>query len=221
MDIKKRRNVISAPVSKQQVIEMLRIALIVFLTGFIVIIGVYLVSVIKKVPPGFMTIDPLQTAEFPWYTGFLSNLGAILWSISIGCTFSGAILLANNRPIAHFLIATGTLSILLVIDDMFRLHDSLLLFRLHIPEYFTIFSYGLIIIIYLFSFYRVILSDISFLLLAGALLFFGASIIFYIVTLNSSVETFIKDSIKFIGIALWLTYNYVFVVRMSKQLRSG
>jgi len=221
MNIKKWRNVISDYLLKHPVIKMLVISLVVLLVGIIVVIGIYLVSVIKKVPPDFMTIDPLQTTEFPWYKGFLSNLGVILWSISIGCTFSAAILLANNRPIAHFLIATGTLSIFLVIDDMFRFHDSFLLYRLHIPEYFTILFYGLIIFIYLFSFYRTILSDISFILLVGALLFFGISIVFYIVTINSSVGTFIKDGIKFIGIAFWLMYTFIFVDHKNQQRRSG
>jgi hypothetical protein len=221
MDIKKRITMILAPISKQQLKHMVWISLFVFFITIIVIIAAYLVSVIKEVPPGFMTTDPLQTAEFPWYTGLLSNLGVILWSVSIGCAFSIAILLPNNRQVAHFLIATGTLSIVLVIDDMFRLHDSFFLSRLNIPEYFTFFIYGLILSIYLVSFYRVILSDISFILLTGALLFFGASIILDMFTPYSSIETFIKGSLKFIGIALWLTYNFVFVVRMSKQMKSG
>jgi hypothetical protein len=165
-----------------------------------------------------MTSDPLQTAEFPWYTGFLSNLGIILWSISIGCAFSSAMILPNNRQVARFLIATGMLSILLVIDDMFRIHDSILPSLLHIPEFLTFIAYGLLIAIYLFSFYRIILSDASFLLLAGALLFLGISIVFDMVSPYSSMETFIKDGLKFIGIALWLTYNFVFVAQMSKQM---
>jgi hypothetical protein len=211
MDIKKQDNAILAPVTKQQVRQMLWILLLVISSTIIVIISVYLVSVIKGVPPGFMSTDPMQTAEFPWYTGFLSNLGVILWSVSIGCAFSIAILLlSNNRQVAHFLFATGTLSIVLVVDDMFRLHDSFLPSRLSVPENFTIFIYVFIIAIYLFSFYRIILSDISFLLLAGAFLAFAASIIFDMVT-------FIKDGLKFIGITLWLTYNFVFVVRMSKK----
>ncbi len=200
---------------------MILISLSVFLTAFIVIIGVYLVSVIKKVSPDFMTTDPLQTANFPWYTGLLSNLGVILWSISLGCSFLGAILLSNDSKIGRFLIVTGIITAVLVTDDMFRLHDSFLRSRFHIPEFLSFFTYGLLIAIYLFSFYRIILSDVSFLLLAGALLFFGISIVFNMVIPYSSVEAFLKDSMKFIGIAMWLTYNFVFVVRMSKQMRSG
>jgi hypothetical protein len=216
MEIKNWINLILAPISRQHVKQMLWILLFVLFATIIIIIGVYLVSVIKKVPPGFMTTDPLETAEYPWYTGFLSNLGAILWSVSIGCAFSSAFIITNNRQVAPFLIATGTISIVLVLDDMFRLHDSFFPSRLHIPEYFTIFIYSLLVVIYLFSFHRVILSDISFLIFAGALLFFGASRIFAMVTPYSSIETFIKDSLKFMGIALWLTYNFVFVVHMSK-----
>jgi hypothetical protein len=221
MDIKKRNNVILEPISKQKVKPILWIFLFVFFATMIVILGTYQVSVIKEVPPGFMTTDPLQTAEFPWYTGFLSNLGVILWSISIGCAFSSAIILPNNRQVAHFLIATGTLSIVLVIDDMFRLHDSILPSILHVPEFLTFFAYGLLITIYLLSFYHIILSDVSFLLLAGALLILGVSIVYDMVSPYSSMETFIKDSLKFFGIALWLAYNFVFVVRKSKQIRSG
>ena len=216
MESKNWFNQILESISRHQGKQMLWISLFVLFATFIVIIGVYLVSVIKKVPPGFMTTDSLQTAKFPWYTGFLSNLGVIVWSISIGCCFLGAILLSNNRQAAHFLIATGTLSIVLVMDDMFRLHDGLLPSRLHIPEFISYFAYGLVFAIYLFSFYHIILSDISFLLLAGSLLFFGASIIFGMVTPYSSVQTFIKDSLKFIGIALWVTYIFIFVVHISK-----
>jgi hypothetical protein len=220
MDNKKRINVSFAPSSKRNVNQIVWILLFVFLATGIVIVGAYLVSVIKEVPPGFMTSDPLQTAKFPWYTGFLSNLGVILWSISIGCAFSSAMILPNNRQIANFLIATGTLAIVLVIDDMFRLHDSILPSLFHIPEFVSFFAYGLVIAIYLFSFYRIILLDASFLLLAGALLFLGVSIVYDMVSPYSSMETFIKDGLKFIGIALWLTYNFVFVARMSRQMQA-
>jgi len=33
----------------------------------------------------------------------------------------------------------------------------------------------------------------------------------------TSIEKFIADSIKFIGIAFWLTYNFVLVVRTKNN----
>lgn len=209
--------VLLALISKQQLAQIGKLPFIVFLTALLIIFGVYLMSIITKVPPDFMTQDPIQTAKFPWYTGFLSNLGIMLWSVAIGCIFSCAILLPNNRQKVWFLIATGALSTVLALDDMFMLHEVFLPQKLHIPEEISFLTYGLIIAIYLFYFFRDIFSDISFLILAGALLFFGASMIMNVVVPYSSLGAFIENSIKFIGIAFWLAYNFVMGVRITKK----
>ena len=217
MDNKKRINEALARTSKQQLVQICELLFFVFLAAVLVIFGAYLLSKFAKVPPYFMTEDPLQTAKFPWYTGILSNLGVILWSVAIGCSFLGAILLSANRQKFWFLIASGALSTVLAVDDMFMLHDHVLPHRLHIPEKILYLSYGLIIVIYVFYFFRDIISDKSFVILGSALLFLGTSMVMDAAIPYTSLEKFIADSIKFIGIAFWLTYNFVLAVRMKNN----
>jgi hypothetical protein len=216
---KKQRIVGFAHVSKQQLAQVWKVLLLVFLAAFLLIFSSYLMSIFVKVPLDFMAGDPLDTAHLPWYTGFLSNLSVMLWCVAIGCSFTGALIVFNHQRKTWFLLVNGFLSTVLAFDDMFMLHEGLLPYRFHIPEFISIFVYGLIITIYLFYFFQDIFSDISFLILVVALLFFGASLVLEVILVNSSVKIFMKDSCKLIGIAYWLTYNFVTAVRLvNKQM---
>jgi hypothetical protein len=212
----KLKELFTLSIDRKQHKLLLWISLTTLIIALACIVGVYLVGVLKNVPPGFMTEDPLQTAKFPWYTGALSNLGIILWSISIGCAFTGAILAIKKPHKFQFMIVSGVLSSILVVDDMFMLHDGFLRYSLHIPERPIFLAYGLIFVVYTLYFLRDILSDDSFLILFVALLFLGSSMVIDAVIPYSSLETFIEDGIKFIGITFWAAYFLTAAVRFNK-----
>jgi hypothetical protein len=200
--------------SKIQRLQILKVLLVVLLSSFIIIGGMYVVSIVKKVPPEFLTEDPLGTANFPWYTGALSNLGVIFWSIALGVSATGVFLFRSKTKAVNLLIGNTVLTAILDLDDMFMLHESFLKYRLHIPEFASYMFYILIILIYLAFFYRVILSDNSFLLLAGMLVFLGFSMGFDSFSFGLNIGVFLKSSMKFVSIALWMAYNFVFLIRV-------
>lgn len=218
MNIPKLQNLKTSPEPKRQVIQIWVLQFLVLLATLAVITGVYQMSIMAEVPPSFMTTDPLHTANFPWYTGILSNLGVMMLFITVGCTLAGAVLLNNDRQKIAFLISSGVLSALLAFDDMFDVHH-ILGDKLGIPEGISYFTIGVFIISYLVCFYRKIFFDTSFSIVVIALLFFGASMVMNALGQLSSEQVFIKDSAKFAGMVFWSLYFLVRVTRMKDKQR--
>lgn len=216
MNNQKRENLRSSPGSKRQVTRLWVLQFLALLVTLLVIIGVYQMSTLAEVPPSFMTTDPLRTANFPWYTGLLSNLGVMVLSITVGCILSSAILLRNNRHEIAFLLASGGISALLAFDDLFDVHH-ILGDKFHIPEGISYFTIGFIIIAYLVCFYREIFFDTSFSIVVIALLFFGASMVMNAFGQLSSEKVFMKDSAKFAGMVFWSLYFFVKGIRLRDK----
>ena len=81
----------------------------------------------KGIPVGRLTRDPSALSGAPVYTGFLSFIGIIFWSATAAiCLFSAKLL--SRQPdsirIKRFLFVSGLLTLVLVLDDAFLLHDD-------------------------------------------------------------------------------------------------
>ena len=79
------------------------------------------------VPFSALTRDPAAAVGAEFYAGCLSHLGALLWCVGAGvCVFTYAVTRhAAEAPWRRFFIAWGTLTTLLMADDLFMLHDGL------------------------------------------------------------------------------------------------
>jgi hypothetical protein len=79
-----------------------------------------------------------------WYAGFVSTIGGLVWwSGAIVCLVTARVVRDRDRNIFGFWLASGALTGLLALDDLFLLHESPIRRRLHSPEWFTFLLYGL------------------------------------------------------------------------------
>lgn len=162
-------------------------------------------SRMRGVPLALFTRDPMEiTGGHPLY-GVISNLGVLLWcSCAAVCFFTALALRGTGRrsPALPFILWGGMATTVLLLDDLFLLHDILLPRHLGMRQRWIYAGYAGVCLLYLLRF-RAITSRNTPLLLAIAL--FGVSVVVDI--LPESVLPFnrhlVEDGSKFLGIALW------------------
>jgi hypothetical protein len=163
------------------------------------------------VPFSALSRDPVTELHGPFYVGWLSNVGAMLWCVAaVVCLFGWAVarrVSLTRLPSPLFLIASGLLSALLMADDLLLLHDGLFPHVLHVGERKTLAAYALLVAAYLLRFRRDILAT-RWLPLAAAFGFFALSLAFDAGLLNVGQHRrhIFEDGSKLIGIAWWCGY---------------
>ena len=175
--------------------------------------GAILVAwVVQDIEVGMLTRDPADSVKGPTYLGAVSSLGFAVWaSAAAVCLLAGLVVRRRqgDARLAAFMFSAGILSTLLLVDDMWLLHDRVFPGNLGIPEALVYAFYGLFGITHLIVFRREILrTDFVLLLLAGLLLF-GAIVIDTLTnnTAASSSKYFTEDIPKFFGMVTWLAYH--------------
>lgn len=156
------------------------------------------------IPVGDLTRDPTAVARVPFYIGFLSQLGIFLWAgAAFVCFIPVAVLF--HHPLRQFFLASGLVTLMLGIDDVFLLHESALQ-MVGIPEKVVLTFYVCLITVYGVFFYRII-QDTAYVLLVIALACFGFSILIDLLNPRSDyVEFLLEDGAKLVGIMSWLAY---------------
>jgi len=116
-----------------------------------------------------------------------------------------------------FLFASGLLTSLFLFDDLFQFHRILYIKYLPLSAEAVFAVYGLLALGYLIYFRKEI-AGTDYLLLAAALAFFAAAVVFDTVSLLPRGRTAFSDGLKFFGIVNWTAY----FVRTGRQtLRRG
>ena len=180
-----------------------------------------------KIPIGVFTRDPAVTVSsqivIPLIdpnhnplVGIISQVGILLWCISASLCIFCSIIISNqkysSKNLADFLRFIGLFTSLLLLDDLFLLHESILPSLLKVPEEFTYCCYGLIFLWGLIRFKKFFIqSNYSILLLS--LIFFICSIIADLLPIFSYFggwQTLLEDGSKLLGIASWLAYYWQF-----------
>lgn len=169
----------------------------------------YIVANKYNIDYKIITGDPLLTYNAHPFTGIISNIGVLLWCIASSiCLFSGLLLLnENQKKTGLFLISSGILTFVLLIDDFFMFHDyifySFKQFKITQPITYT--TYGVLTLWYIYTFIRTILKT-NYILLCIAFAFLGLSVIVDLVFESKGFQYFIEDGLKFIGIISWMLY---------------
>jgi hypothetical protein len=170
---------------------------------------VALVVRLEGVTYGLLTRDPVSVAELPFYTGFLSNVGVLLWAAAATvCIFSATV----SRPLQgapqmrSFLIASGFVSLWLGLDDVFVFHETAFPIYLGLPESVTLAVYAVVLLAYLLVFFRTLLST-DYVLFVMAGVFFALSVALDMLDpLRALGDYFVEDSAKLTGIVSWFAY---------------
>lgn len=165
-----------------------------------------------EVPVDDLMRDPAAIASLPPYIGFFSNLGILLWCAAATlCLFTTLILWRANRQrsLTIFLFYSGLWTLLLTLNDLYLLHETVLPKLLSVPEEAILVAYGIAFCTYLVRFRRTIFSTPSWGWLGLALGLFFASLtidLWLAGFMSGPIKVFIEDGFKAFGIVSWLGY---------------
>ena len=184
--------------------------LIIYLTTFLSLLAGILASTIREIPLDSLTKDPTSLMNAPFYLGAFSNLGIMFWSGSIAlCAFAAYRLsfVATMKFEFTFMVLSGSVSLMLGMDDLFQVHEYVFPHYFAIPKNAVFLTYANIILLYLLYFRKMILNT-DYIVLALAFIFMGLAAISKIFPLPIAKDTFLEDSLKFFGIVSWFTYYF-------------
>ncbi len=167
-------------------------------------------TVQSGVPISELTRDPVAVMNAPTYVGLVSNIGVLVWSATVAiCVFAYSVIRgrAGQGEWALFLLFAGLLTALLTLDDLFLLHERLILTYVGVGENVTFGLYSLLIFAYMARFIRTILKT-EFLLLLLAIGFFGLMLFAdkELVPLDEDTSHLFEDGAKLFGIVSWAAY---------------
>lgn len=162
--------------------------------------------------------DPaVATGGLPWF-GLLSNVGVLLWcAAATVCLFTAVMLQQCSSPssMRRFFAAAGLLSLMLLIDDLFMIHEWLLP-NYGIPEMVAYVVYGSVMLVFLVQFRQQLRNNYPRLFLAMLGFFSGSILIDGFFDATDSAQTLesgysrsmlvLEDGLKFLGIVSWLNY---------------
>ena len=184
-------------------------------------VGVYVLERITGTDLDPVMRDTSAAAGAPYYYGYGSTVGVLLWGVAAGA--SAATLLAlrqtAERSVLRFFTTTLILTLLLGLDDGLLLHEEALPAR-GVPEPLVYAAYLVAAVAWLAINRRLLLARPS-PLLAVAILGFGLSLAldFYERIFSPLGEqVLVEDGLKFVGIGMWATYV---LVESRDQLRAA
>ncbi|BAU63128.1 hypothetical protein STA3757_04860 [Stanieria sp. NIES-3757] len=177
---------------------------------YLLIIILFLISLLiisqSHLDMEILTRDPAAVAATHPLTGMISNIGILLWcSCAAICLFCFKLLKNKplNREFSSFFLLSGYLTAILVLDDLFLLHEDIFPKYLNISEKVVLCTYAIVILLYLAKFKKLILkTDFFFLFLS--FIFFSLSILSEIMIKKDLIM--LEDWLKLFGIVNWLAY---------------
>ena len=157
---------------------------LVYIPAYGVLFLLVVVNLQTGIPIATLTRDAAAAAHAPFYAGMVSNMGALFWSTAAAiCLFSAALLRAwsdksdkskknGHTDSALFLLFSGLITTLLMLDDVFFLHEEIIPNVLGISQKRVYAGYGLLMCVYLVRFRATILNTefLLFLFACGSLM---------------------------------------------------
>ncbi|MDJ0650352.1 MAG: hypothetical protein QNJ60_16785 [Xenococcaceae cyanobacterium MO_188.B19] len=170
--------------------------------------------------------DPAAIAKTNPFLGAVSNIGILFWCAAASICFFSFALLRNSSSrnnLTIFLLASGFLTTILLLDDLFLFHEENWNSReflfpnvTFLSEKIFFISYLVIVLCYLTKFIRVILKT-DFVLLLLAFLFFGISISIDFFNISLFDYAILEDGAKLFGIVSWFGYFSVICFKAIQQ----
>ncbi len=192
---------------REQFKAIIPITIIAFSATTALLSAVVLLGIESGVDLDNFTQDPTAIMDAPFYLGFFSNIGILLWCCSAAFCFMGAAVLPARKgnKMRSFFLYSGLITSLLMFDDFLLLHEEVFPDYLHVSENSILLVYINLIVIYLIAFYRLILRT-EFILLGIAFAFVGASKAVAFVPMPIPEDSFLEDAVKLFGIVSWFMY---------------
>ena len=189
------------------------VLLLVYAPALLVLGAVFAASFKSDIPVAYFLRDAAGTLQVPSYIGLVSNLGALLWCACTAVCFFGSMLLRKtgaDKEWSSFFLAAGLVTTVLLIDDLFMLHENVSQIYWRFGEKTVFALYGGMFLLFLVRFGKKIAStDFLVFVLACGLL--GMSVLFD--QMNEpfgdnvpAMSLLLEDGAKLLGILTWLLY---------------
>ncbi len=183
----------------------------VYLLPLLILTIIGIISYQADIPVKKFTQDPVVTNGGHPMTGFLSNLGVIIWSATVAiCFFTYFVLSKRKKKSAFtsFFLFAGIVTTVLLLDDLFLIHERWFPVLLGLPEEVVYAAYIGTILGFLFFFRKVIFFKTDFLLIYLACGLFALSIGTDVFFVQSGFVYLFEDGTKFLGIVTWCFYFF-------------
>jgi hypothetical protein len=165
------------------------------------------------------TQDPSTIMKAPFYLGFFSYVGILFWAgTATLCFFVRYILpdIERFRQVKKFMLASGLLTLLMMSDDLFLLHEDVFPNYLNIQEGIVYIIYVNVILIYIYSF-RFDLLNSEFLILLAAFGLIGISQFVDELPMPIPEDSFLEDAVKLFGVMSWFLYYTRYSIRALRE----
>lgn len=100
-----------------------------------------------------LTGDPLAVAEVGPHVGFLSNLGMLFWASGAGVSLWASFVPdrdgSTEGGLRRLLRDAGLLTVVLVVDDLFMIHDHLIPEHTPVPEWAVLLVIAALVVLFL------------------------------------------------------------------------
>lgn len=152
-------------------------------------------------------LDPAHLAGLPWYTGLISNLGVLAWTLAAVAAAAAAhiAMLGGRDQAAHFLKQAAALGTLLALDDLLLLHSSVFPKLFGVSKTMVLAVYGCMGLAWAISNRHEIVRT-RWGLLGAAGVAMGGSIVIDQLFAGASWSLVAEDGAKFMGVLAWATY---------------
>lgn len=193
-----------------------------FVTSLIIGIGIFAYNI----PVWDFTKEPNRILGGDFYIGALSNLGVIIWTVAATlCIFFAIYLKRYNpsSPFRLFLLHAGILTTLLLLDDVYMLHDGAFPVYLNIDGYY-VYGFYFVYILYLLIRFRKVIFETEYLILLSSILLLSLSVLADVMEDRGSLRSillnlannreavlnqffvYFEDTFKGLGIITWVVY---------------
>ena len=178
----------------------LRPLILAWLGGLVIMAGV---GIQDALPVRDLFMDATYLGGRRWYVGMIAALGVLAWTVAVcGCAAASFVSRLGGRQSAASAFRGGAmLFLLLLLDDLFLFHSTLLPYTVGIPKLIVLGAYGGLAVAWLATAKPEIMRT-RWELLAAASLAFGMSLAVEAFWYGDDVgaRVVIEDGAKFMGV---------------------
>jgi hypothetical protein len=167
--------------------------------------SVALLSAWKGMAVNSLIVDPVNTAELRWQTGFLYKISILIWgAITASCLLGAATWKHNGagRAFHAFLLTSAALTLFFALDDVFQSRAEFS-DHLGLPEVAMFAIYAAVLCVFAIVFGSTMLRTEYVVLAAAATL-----LVVWLVLRHFGVERVAQDGIKLVGQLTLLLYFF-------------
>jgi hypothetical protein len=193
---------------RSQLILLRRLVVVAFLPATVLLFVMVLWSSQVGFNFGYLTRDPSTLLNVSPAIGFFSNLGILMWTATVVICFFTAAFLSHigGSKKAPFFMFSGFVTLLLLIDDLFLVHEFFFPRIFGLDEFLAFAIYGLVFVAYVYRF-RSVFPKTNYLLLVMACCLFGVSLLFDMFHDDALPWHYLlEDGAKWFGIVSWFAY---------------